>query len=145
VIETRSRPLEGAFDKLLAVESQLLDGSLVRTRPTDGFGQHIQDLHEILRKLITLEHSNEHDLSLIDNILADMCLLSKEASSLGSEYTLDPDSEARLKNAFLCLRHICEERSRKFKNRKQRAQNIVELVRVADDFQQLLQLTTVAL
>lgn len=131
MIDTRNTSLQGTFTKLLAIESQLLDGSLVKMKSLDEFGQHIQDLHEILRTFITLEHSNEQDLSLMDDILVDFDLLSREACSLGKEYALTPASEARLKNAFLCLRRLCKERGRKFRNRKQRAQNLVELVSAA--------------
>lgn len=96
IIDTRKRPLDGSFDKLLAIESHLLDGSLVKAKTLDGFSQHIQDLHEILRTLITLEQSNQQDLSLIDNLFVDLDMLSNETSSLGAEYVLHSESEARL-------------------------------------------------
>ncbi|KAK2759941.1 hypothetical protein FQN54_002677 [Arachnomyces sp. PD_36] len=128
VIDTRKTRPQETFTKLLAIESHLLDGSLVKMESIGEFGQHIQDLHEILRTFTTFEHSNELDLSLMDDILVDIELLSREACSLGEEYALAPTSEARLKNAFLCLRRLCKERDRKFRNRKQRTQNLVQLL-----------------
>jgi hypothetical protein len=130
VIDTRNKPLDNSFHKLLAIESQLLDGTLIKTRPADGFQQQVQDLHEILRALITLEHSNEYDYSLIGKILLDLDLLTQECSSLGAKFAIDAETESRIKSAFLCLQHICEDRKRRCKNRKQRAQNLVELVRL---------------
>lgn len=128
VVDTRNRPLRGSFHKLLAIETQLLNGTLIQTRPPDGFSQKIQDLHEILRSLITLEHSNEQDYLLICHILSDLDSLSAETSVLGAEFAFDAESEECLKSAFLCLQHVCEERRQKFLNRKQRAQNLVNLV-----------------
>jgi hypothetical protein len=137
VIDTRNKPLDNSFQKLLAIESQLLDGTLIKTRPADGFGQEVQDLHEILRALITLEHSNELDYSLIGKILSDLDLLSQECSSLGAKLAFDAETESRIKSAFLCLRHVCEDRKRRCKNRKQRAQNLVELVGLPKPFTNL--------
>jgi hypothetical protein len=127
VVDTRNKPLNNSFHKLLAIESQLFDGSLIKTRPADGFGPQVQDLHEILRSLITLEHSNESDYSLIGKILMDLDLLSRE-SSFEVKFAFDAESEAHLQRAFLSLQHVCEDRRRRCKNRKQRAQNLVELV-----------------
>ncbi|KAL3495004.1 hypothetical protein BJX62DRAFT_196662 [Aspergillus germanicus] len=127
VVDTRNKPLNNSFHKLLAIESQLFDGSLIKTKPADGFGPQVQDLHEILRSLITLEHSNESDYSLIGKILMDLDLLSRE-SSFEVKFAFDVESEAHLQRAFLSLQHVCEDRRRRCKNRKQRAQNLVELV-----------------
>lgn len=101
VIDTRNKPLNKAFHKLLAIESWLLDGSLIKTRPGDGFGQQVQDLHEVLRALITLEHSNEHDYSLIGKILLDLDLLSQESSSRGAKLAIDAETESRIKSDLL--------------------------------------------
>lgn len=82
-----------------------------------------------MRSLITLEHSNQRYISVIDNLIVDLAVLSNEASSLGAEYELHSESEARLKDGLLCLQNLCKEKLQKFKNRKQRAQNLIKLVR----------------
>lgn len=124
----RDLPLERCSQKLFAIEAQLLDGSLIGMVTIEGFQKHIQDLHEILRTLITLQHSYQRDISLIDKMIVDLGRLSEDPILLDTSRTFESETETRMKDAFLYLRYSCEENCRKLSNRKQRSQNLVELV-----------------
>jgi hypothetical protein len=128
VIGGRDLPFKTCSQRLFAIEAQLLDGSLIGMATIEGFEKHIQGLHEILRTLITLQHSYDRDISLINKMIVDLGRLSEDPVLLDKERTFDSNTETRMRDAFLYLRYSCEENCRKLSNRRQRSQNLVELV-----------------
>ena len=124
----RDLPLKTCSQRLFAVEAQLLDGSLISMAIIEGFEKHIQGLHEILRTFITLQHSYDRDVSLINKIIVDLGRLSGDPVRLDKERTFELNTGSRMKDAFLYLRYSCEENCRKLNNRRQRSQNLIELV-----------------
>lgn len=125
----RDLPLNKSSDRLFNIESQLLDGSLIKSTTIEGFEKHLQDLHETSRTLITLQHSNERDLSLIGKIIGDLKNFADQLSVFEKRTINTAPSEIRIREAFESLKNSCEERSRKLNNRRQRSQNLIELVR----------------
>lgn len=109
VIDTRNILITRPSDKLFRLEIQPFDRNVIDSESIKDFRKHF----------------NELDILLIDNLLADLDLLSNEASALGEEYKLDADPEARIKSPLLCLCHLCRERTLSFENRRQITQNIV--------------------
>lgn len=124
----RDLPLKRCSQRLFAIEAQLLDGSLIGMVTIEGFEKHIQGLHEILRTLITLQHSYHRDISFINKMIGDLGRLSEDPVLLDKARTFESKTETRMRDAFLYLRYSCEENCRKLSNRKQRSQNLVELV-----------------
>lgn len=61
-------------------------------------------------------------------MIVDLGRLSEDPILLDTSRTFESETETRMKDAFLYLRYSCEENCRKLSNRKQRSQNLVELV-----------------
>lgn len=114
---------------LLAIENDVLDGSLISMNILGEFRVYIQQLHELSRNLVIFEHYNDRDKSTLGNLLKDMDRLERETNKLGNEYAIDADAHERTKDGFLCLQDFCIDRSRRLHNRKQRVQNLITLVR----------------
>lgn len=79
--------------------------------------------------MILLEQHNDRDLSNVRNLLNDMGRLEKEANKLGEEYAIDRSRYDQTSDGLLCLQDFCIDRDRRLKNRKQRVQNLIALVR----------------
>lgn len=126
----RDLPLNKSSERLFYIESQLLDGSLIETTTIDGFEKHLQDLHETSRTFITLQHSNERDLSLIGKITGELDNFADKISMFEKRPVNTAPSEIRIREAFESLKSSCEERRRKLSNRSRRTQNLIELVRI---------------
>ncbi|KAK0118526.1 hypothetical protein ONS96_011622 [Cadophora gregata f. sp. sojae] len=113
---------------LLLIEDSLLKGSLMAMQSLDEFRQQTQELHELSRSMIIIEHYNDRDISNLRNLLRDMERLAKEGNRLGGEYEVDFDSHERMNDGLLCLLDFCIDRARRLSNRKQRVQNLIGLV-----------------
>ncbi|KAJ5274073.1 hypothetical protein N7478_009198 [Penicillium angulare] len=61
-------------------------------------------------------------------MIVDLGRLSEDPVLLDKERTFESNTETRMRDAFLYLRNSCEENCRKLSNRRQRSQNLVELL-----------------
>lgn len=76
----------------------------------EDFQRHLQDLHETSRTMITLQSSNESDVSLIDKITGELSNFEDELSIFEENPIDRPPSNPRIRDAFLFLKGVCEER-----------------------------------
>lgn len=134
----RDLPLNRSSEGLFNTESKLLDGSLIEKTAIEGFQKHLQELHETSRTFITLQHSNERDLSLIGKIIAELDNFADKMSMFHEQPVYTASSETRIREAFKSLESSCEERRRKLKNRSRRTQNLTELVRIPGETSHIL-------
>jgi len=128
VVNYRDAGMHWIMKGLLAIESQLLDGSLISMKVLGQFGKYTQDLHDLSRELIIMEHYNDRDLASIRNLLRDLDRMEKRAKSMGREFEIDEEAGERTRAGFACLEDLCVDRMRRLLNRKQRVQNLIALV-----------------
>jgi hypothetical protein len=133
VIIRRKETMEQALKQLLTIERKLLDGSLIAMEILEQFGEHIQTLHEMSRALIILEHYNERSMSTIGNLLKDLDRLRQRSLASGHETALRAEAIERVRDGLSCLQDFCSDQSRRLRNRKQRVQNLITLVRNRSD------------
>lgn len=129
VISERNEGVLRVIKTLLAIENHVLDGSLISMNILGEFRAYVQQLHEISRQLIIIEHYNDRDKSTVGSLLKDMDRLERETNKLGNEYAIDADVHERAKDGLLCLQDFCMDRVRRLHNLKQRVQNLITLVR----------------
>lgn len=125
----KSDMIENNLKTLLSIERQILNGSLIAMKLIKELGNYSQELHVLSRDMILLEAHNDRDLSNVRNLLNDMGRLEKEANKLGEEYAIDRSLHEQTSDGLLCLQDFCVDRDRRLKNRKQRVQNLIALVR----------------
>lgn len=125
----KSDMIENNLKTLLSIERQILNGNLIAIKLIKELGNYSQELHVLSRDMILLEAHNDRDLSNVRNLLNDMGRLEKEANKLGEEYAIDRSRHEQTSDGLLCLQDFCINRDRRLKNRKQRVQNLIALVR----------------
>jgi hypothetical protein len=130
----KSDMMEKNMKTLLSIERQILNGNLIAMKLIKELGNYSQELHVLSRDVIILEQHNDRDLSNVRNLLNDMDRLEKEANKLGEEsdgeeYAIDQSLHDQTSDGLLCLQDFCIDRDRRLKNRKQRVQNLIALVR----------------
>jgi hypothetical protein len=129
IISAKGDLMENNLKTLLSIEKQILNGSLIAMKLVEELGNYSQELHVLSRDMIILEQYNDRDLSNVRNLLNDMGRLEKEANKLGEEYAIDRSRHDQTSDGLLCLQDFCIDRDRRLKNRKQRVQNLIALVR----------------
>ena len=117
--------------ELLFVESHLLDGSLIAMEKLEQFAKYIQDLHEMSREGIILEHYNERSIATITHLLTDLERLRRHYAESGRDQDGQSTSLEHVRDGLLCLQDYGHDQSRRLKNRKQRIQNLTTLVSFA--------------
>ncbi len=121
--------MENNLKTLLSIEEQILNGNLIAMKLVEELGKYSQELHVLSRDIILLDQHNNRDLSNVRNLLNDMGRLEKEANKLGKDYVIDRSRHDQTSGGLLCLQDFCMDRDRRLKNRKQRVQNLIALVR----------------
>jgi hypothetical protein len=128
-ITDRMRPMAETLDKVLDVETRLLEVSLPDRLSATMIKNDLRDLHAISRLLIVCQHRTGRDLSNIENLLRDLDRLEREVKRHPSEYyPLDMAIHERVKDAFACLQDACKNIDRRLENRKLRVTNLIALV-----------------
>jgi hypothetical protein len=125
----KSDMMEKNLMTLLSIERQILNGYLIAMKLIKELSNYSQDLHVLSRDMIILEEHNDRDLSNVRNLLNDIGRLEKEANKLREEYAIDGSLHDQTSDGLLCLQDFCIDRDRRLKNRKQRVQNLIALVR----------------
>jgi hypothetical protein len=129
IISAKGDLMDNNLKTLLSIEEQILNGNLIAMKVVEELGNYSQELHVLSRDMILLEQHNDRDLSNVRNLLNDMDRLEKEANKLGEEYAIDRSLHDKTSDGLLCLQDFCIDRDRRLKNRKQRVQNLIALVR----------------
>ncbi|KAJ5224023.1 hypothetical protein N7468_008565 [Penicillium chermesinum] len=127
-LSTQTAEMEAIIKSLLWIETQLHQGSLFEIAESDRFSRYIQRLHEMSRKLITLEHSNLRDASHIKHFIQDHQRLGKLSRRYQSPSKIDRYAHERVKDDLLSLRDFCDDRHRLIVNLRQRTNNFITLL-----------------
>lgn len=127
-LSIQTQEFDNTIKSLLWIETQLHQGSLFEITDSDRFSRYIQRLHEMSRKLITLEHSNQRDASNIEHLLQDHKRLGKLLRSHRSKSRIDRDAHDRVRDDLLSLRGFCDDRHRLILNLRQRTNSFITLL-----------------
>lgn len=126
VLSSRNTELNNLVKWLLWIETQLHQGSIFEVTGSDRFSRYIQLLHNMSRKLITLEHNNQRDASNIGHLLRDHERLGRLADLHGTY--LDRTTHQRVCDDLLMLHDLCDDRHRRILNLQRRTSNFVTLL-----------------
>lgn len=125
-LSSRNTELNNLVKWLLWIETQLHQGSIFEVTGSDRFSKYIQLLHNMSRKLITLEHNNQRDASNISHLLRDHERLGR-LTELHGTY-LNRTAHRRVYDDLLMLHDLCDDRHRRILNLQRRTSNFVTLL-----------------
>jgi Mg2+ and Co2+ transporter CorA len=128
VLSTCNPEIETLTKHLVRMETQLRQGSIFEITKSQQFSRYIQLLHNMSRKLITLEHGNQRDASNIDNLLRDLNRLWRLVKRHPGATRIDIYSHERTRDSLFSLRDLCRDRARRILNLKQRTQGLITLL-----------------
>lgn len=132
IVQIRNGTIKRHLQTLIAVENELLVGSLISMQVLNNFKNYTQKLHELSRALIMLEHYNERDLANLSKLLKDMDRLERVVERVVSKgapkFSLNAELHHRTRDGFLCLQDFCSDRGKRIRNWKERVQNLIALV-----------------
>lgn len=126
VLSSRNTELDNLIKWLLWIETQLHQGSIFEVSGSDRFSRYVQLLHKMSRNLITLEHNNQRDASNISHLLRDHERVGRLAELHGTD--LDRKMHQRVRDDFLMLLDLCDDRHRRIMNLQSRTSNFVTLL-----------------
>jgi len=135
-IHSTSTNYDLALQALLAIESQLLNGSLVASHAEGYTGEYTQRLHELSRQMVILDHYNDRNTATVTKLIKETSRIQEETEKLRDSHHIDAEPLERLRDGLLCLEDFCIDRARRLQNRKQRVQNLIALVFTPRDWRE---------
>ena len=131
---SRSMKLEDLFQRLLALERQLLrQDSHVTAETAQDTKVRLQTLHGLFREMVAGINVNKMDLATTNSLLSDLKRLQMLAQTGQDPYPLDEESHQRVTDGLLCLKSFCEGREVRLANRSRRLENLISLVRFLEN------------
>ena len=130
IINTQGMDNDRCLRRLMMLEELYLRGdSKVTYESPDDTKHRLQVLHGLLLHLIMSANKNKKYSSFIDHLLRDLDRIQNLHKTVPEAKKIDTYSHQRLVDAFNSLQGYCQNRGNRLASRKERVQNLIDLVR----------------